>query len=152
MTFAPARIDCTLVGWKGVEKLRRKRSSSRTYKRQSTVLRPADRPVSTRPSRAPQLLRAVGGSQLRITVVNSATPKCWTLPRTSAIQAGTVQWSSITPTRNRGLFDVIAGYRAVSVVLIFATTGAACSRSESRLMNSSCSVPMDSCGLGFKLP
>ena len=38
------------------------------------------------------------------------------LARTSATQAGTVQSSSITPTRSRGLFDIIAGYRGVGMV------------------------------------
>ena len=79
ITFAPAKSDCTLVGWKGVAKSERKRSSIRTYKRQSSVLMPVDRPVSTRCSRSRQLLRAGGGSRLKITVLSSATPEHWML-------------------------------------------------------------------------
>ena len=60
-------------------------------------------------------------------MVSTATPEAWMLARTSAIQAGTVQSSSITPTRSRGLFDVIAGYRGVfgMVLMVIAASQAA---------------------------
>jgi hypothetical protein len=97
-----------------------------------------------------KFLGAGRGSRLRMTVVSTATPESWMLASTSATQAGTVQSSSITPTRSKGLFDVIAGYSGVGMVACVMVTAVADSGDRSHRMDWSRSVFMDGCELGVK--